>query len=419
MNGKIYMRISPTGSRYVGQTVKAEETRWKQHVNFAYNKKLGLYDLPLSRAIRKYGADNFRVEILESGIDTKEKLDERERYWIKEKHSLVNERKGGLNVTIGGSGYVKFTNDDFKKLYEDGLSIYEISQITGAHSATIRSHIGSNISENSRRNRLRVLKLNPPKSISNYDIETCEKIMTFPCAADASLYYCGIREAAYVVGCIYGNCASSLGYFWKYDDQPMDVIYDQYKRYHNPKNNNTRGRPVVNIETGETYKSALFAAKQTGIKRDLIVSCCIGMRENAGGFHWRFENEEQAIYKGTHAKPITCKETGITYPSISEAVRQTKIRAAKITECLKGRRENADGFHFEYKNPSDKDSGKFKNSRFKPVLCVSTGIIYETMEAAAHAAGIGIYRLREHLKKGEYELNGLRWKYAIKRDDAV
>ena len=419
MNGIIYMRISPSGKRYVGQTTKKEINRWKQHVYNAMHKNSCEYNTPLSASIRKYGGDAFSVEILEFDIKTQEQLNEREMYWIKEKHTLIKEKLGGLNVTIGGYGYRKFVNADFEHLYAEGLSIKEISEITGANASTVSAHLETDSRENYSRGRKRALKKNPPKSISNYDVETCEKIKTFTCAADAALFYCGIREAAYVVGSLYGNCASSLGYFWKYDDQPMDIVYEQYKRYHNPKNNNTRGIAVINVETGEKYKSALYAAKQTGTKRELIVSCCNGMRENAGGYHWKYDGKEQAVYKGTHAKPVVCIDTNIIYPSVSEAARQTKISINRITECLKGRREHANGTHWEYKHQADKESGKFKNSRFKPVLCVSTGIIYETMESAAHAAGIGIYRLREHLKKGEYELNGLRWKYAIKRDDAV
>lgn len=80
MNGIIYMRTSPSGRRYIGQTVKSEEKRWKQHVTDAFGKDEKKRQTPLSCSIRKHGADSFSVEILETGIKTQEELDEREKY---------------------------------------------------------------------------------------------------------------------------------------------------------------------------------------------------------------------------------------------------------------------------------------------------------------------------------------------------
>lgn len=44
--------------------------------------------------------------------------------------------------------------------------------------------------------------------------------------------------------------------------------------------------------------------------------------------------------------PIQCIETGIIYPSIMEARRQTRIR--NIGECCRGNRKTAGGFHWKY-----------------------------------------------------------------------
>lgn len=50
-------------------------------------------------AIEKYGIENFERSILER-CSTKDELNKREKYWIKEKNSLVN----GYNLTSGGTG---------------------------------------------------------------------------------------------------------------------------------------------------------------------------------------------------------------------------------------------------------------------------------------------------------------------------
>ncbi len=50
-------------------------------------------------AINKYGIDNFERSILER-CSTKNELNEREKYWIREKKSVIN----GYNLTDGGTG---------------------------------------------------------------------------------------------------------------------------------------------------------------------------------------------------------------------------------------------------------------------------------------------------------------------------
>ena len=53
----------------------------------------------LKYAINKYGIDNFERSIIER-CSTKDELNEREKYWIKERQSVVN----GYNLTDGGTG---------------------------------------------------------------------------------------------------------------------------------------------------------------------------------------------------------------------------------------------------------------------------------------------------------------------------
>jgi group I intron endonuclease len=82
----------------------------------------------IKRAIKKYGIENFERTILERCSNKKE-LDEREKYWIREKDSINT----GYNLTEGGTGgdTSKFINysEEWKegqrnrtKLYWDLLS---------------------------------------------------------------------------------------------------------------------------------------------------------------------------------------------------------------------------------------------------------------------------------------------------------
>ena len=92
------------GKKYVGQHCGMSDSRWKQHLKDALvleNPK------PLYRAMRKYGAENFKYEVIEVlPNDSSEKfLDEREIYWIKEHKSHISQGQG-YNLTFGGDGTV-------------------------------------------------------------------------------------------------------------------------------------------------------------------------------------------------------------------------------------------------------------------------------------------------------------------------
>jgi len=86
-----------SGRRYVGLTSQTMESRWKKHVYTAKSSKGGRWHFP--NAIRKYGKDAFKPEIL--GVyDTLEEANEQEKYWI-DKWDLTNPEKG-FNLAKGG-----------------------------------------------------------------------------------------------------------------------------------------------------------------------------------------------------------------------------------------------------------------------------------------------------------------------------
>lgn len=80
------------GKIYIGCTVAKLQRRWRQHVNVDRGYSLNL-------AIRKYGADSFSQEIIET-VDSLGKMFEREVYWIAFYKSNIS--GVGYNMTKGG-----------------------------------------------------------------------------------------------------------------------------------------------------------------------------------------------------------------------------------------------------------------------------------------------------------------------------
>lgn len=77
MSGFIYkISTTKTNKVYIGKTTKTIEKRFKEHINNALNNNT---TYKLSSAIRKYGVDTFKVELIDTA-DTPEELALKEIY---------------------------------------------------------------------------------------------------------------------------------------------------------------------------------------------------------------------------------------------------------------------------------------------------------------------------------------------------
>jgi group I intron endonuclease len=78
--------------------------------------------IALNNAIKKYGKENFKKEILENCSD-KVEMDEKEKYWIE--HLKARDKKIGYNITKGGEGCLGCSNKGivFTKKHKENISI--------------------------------------------------------------------------------------------------------------------------------------------------------------------------------------------------------------------------------------------------------------------------------------------------------
>lgn len=90
--GIYFILKKDTGQLYIGQSINIKE-RFRQH-------KKGYTDSRISRAIKKYGEDNFIFGIIEELPFNKEILDNREKFWIKKYKTF--EDPNHYNLTPGG-----------------------------------------------------------------------------------------------------------------------------------------------------------------------------------------------------------------------------------------------------------------------------------------------------------------------------
>lgn len=95
----VYRIIFPNDKNYIGISNNIRR-RMMEHFGADINKKP---ELPISRALLKYGITNIKIEIIEK-IDSYNRffMREREKYWIKYYNSLIH--LNGYNVSCGGDG---------------------------------------------------------------------------------------------------------------------------------------------------------------------------------------------------------------------------------------------------------------------------------------------------------------------------
>lgn len=116
MIGTIYKLTSPSGKHYIGQTINLEDRK-----RSFYNPNKYYSGHKLDNAIKKYGVENFKYEIIIQIMDTnkiklRETLDELEIFYIEK----YNSYKEGYNMTLGGSGSTGcFQTENSRKLISD------------------------------------------------------------------------------------------------------------------------------------------------------------------------------------------------------------------------------------------------------------------------------------------------------------
>lgn len=135
------------------------------------------------------------------------------------------------------------------------------------------------------------------------------------------------------------------------------IVSEETKRQIGMKN----GRPVRCLELDEVFYSAAEAARVLGFTPGHIGDVCNQQRTEAGGLHWEYIDnplpgetvEEKIAYLSSlkwksKKKPVLCVETGVIYDSGAQAAKALNISKGNLSSCLNGKRNTAGGFHWEF-----------------------------------------------------------------------
>jgi len=283
MEGIIYMYVSPSGKKYVGQTIR-EKKRISQHAHMVPPTTI------FHCAVKKYGIENFDYVVLHRDIKTIEELNRLESIEIIKNNSI---HPHGYNLEGGGGNKGEKSEYTRNKMREAQLGRLPASTETRLKISTALKGVKKSQEharkvglavKGQKRNQEQINRLRAAKEkdrIKVVCIETGEAYDSVISAAAASGASRGCISLA-----INGKRITAGGFHWIKssiaNDESISKIVSKKSR------NDTIRRSVVCIETGVVYPSSARAKVETGIHG--ISRCCKIPGYKAGGYSWRYEN---------------------------------------------------------------------------------------------------------------------------------
>lgn len=174
--------------------------------------------------------------------------------------------------------------------------------------------------------------------------------------------------------------------------------------------NSPIAKPVINLTTMKIYPTAGIAEKETGVDDNSIRMCCTGDRQTAGGYIWRYYNDdikEKIInnYQFPTIEEIT-EEKSNKIRDIQKAKYADVNERMKLRDRLKKAYENPE---YHQKQSVAKMGGR--NPKAKPVICIETQHIYEAASVAERQIGIHAERIGACCNGAYKTAGGFHWKF--------
>ena len=249
----VYKHTAPSGKVYIGITKQTPDKRWKNG--------LGYQDNPyFFKAIKKYGWDGFKHEILAEQL-TKEEAEQMEIRLIREYGS--HEREKGYNIALGGSA-TEHVEETKEKMSIASLAFWSDPENKEAMRNAMR---GARRSDKARAN----ISVAQKKRFENP--EERKRV------SERQIGRKRTDEAK-------AKTSASLKAFYL-DEKNKKA----YLKAHEGINRSLFARRIQCIETGEVFDAVIDAEHKYNVGHQNIIAVCQGKRKRAGGFCWRYVGE--------------------------------------------------------------------------------------------------------------------------------
>lgn len=245
----VYKHIFPNGKVYIGITRLNPKNRW---LNGKGYKDINL----VGKAIRKYGWENIKHEILYENL-TKSEAEEKEIELISFYKS--NNKNYGYNIQNGGNGKGKLSETEKERLRKSALGnkIWLGKHHTEDTKQKLREiHTGKKMSKESIEKR--VQKMLGRKLSESHRLALLMANLGKPCSKEK---------------------AEKISLSHK-DKKPV-AMFD------------------LNKNLIKTFYSTRKASKETGVDISSISRCCKGLQKTAGKYYWQYCNNDNITKTNT------------------------------------------------------------------------------------------------------------------------
>lgn len=304
---KVYKHTTPNGKVYIGITKQSFDRRTQNGKGYSTQRLFW-------RAIKKYGWNNIKHEIIEDNL-THDEACEREQYYIKIFHS--NNPKYGYNISSGGESsngrgmFVgQYYNDKLVNVFE---SVSITANIFGVSETTIYNYINNQKNycgyyfkeipkedyvqntpnEEHIKNFKQYVNKNNKKHLKNKK-GNIVKICQYSLEGNYLKTFNSIGEAeretldTNISTALKKDNHKSKNSLWFYEDEKPTHV-EAYRYIHNTQ------RRIIQLDRQlhiiEKFESINDAIKKTGICRSSIWRCCSKHNKTAGGYIWRYADE--------------------------------------------------------------------------------------------------------------------------------
>lgn len=298
------------GQIYIGQSINIK-SRWRKERSNAFLEGSPDYDSSRSEAFRVFGLENFFFEIIEEC--PKEKLNEREKYWIAYYNSYYN----GYNDTKGGAGSASdiSLNDEQVKMIRDQLLNTIKTNIEIAKEFNVSENTVCGINTGYYRHESNIdYPIRKPKTkkkayckkcgieLKDSDSKLCLNCYALslrkverPTAEELKQLLLDANGNFTAIGKQFGITDNAIRKWCKAYDMPFhtnDYKTQKPKRIPQPVE---PCKPVakLDIKTGEVLEiyPSIYQAEQANGNTKHISQVCRGKRKTCQGFGWKFIEE--------------------------------------------------------------------------------------------------------------------------------
>lgn len=361
--GKIYKITNNINDKvYIGQTIQTIKTRFKNHLATARCNN-SHSSAPIYRAIKKYGEENFSIEIVEDNIPS-ELLDEREQYWIQYYDSYYS----GYNATLGGQGKGSRIYD-YQKIVNYYLNNNKSSILTEKHfhcscSVVRNALLSFNILPRIEYNRqwiINYFKENPNSSIAqiaklaNVAPTTVSNILEkegLRCKETESHAQYAYEHQQDVIDYYLKNktLRDMTKYFGVHESVIKDILFkNNIKQFHTREKYNL----YEIAQAYKKYQNQKDVMEHTGCYPAVIIRACkkynIPLNDQAMAKNARRGKVVQYDLQGNYINQ---------YDSSAEAVRQifgynNKSKTGNINACIRGASKNSFNYIWRRYKPEE------------------------------------------------------------------